>query len=359
MKKLLNIFVLTLCVLIAGCNDDDSSVSMLKVIQSDATFKAAGGSGFIRIEATGNVTAVANTDWCIIKEVNNETVTFDVKENYDFPGRSAQIIIRNESNTQKVTVTQQGAIIIYDESDLQQATGNEKSSLIIALKGSFPFKVNIPEDAQKWLSYELTDEGIQFNFEENTTHAIRGTSVEITNGVRTAVYILMQYDAENLLGNWVASFNRIWQNSSATGKGPATIKKSEKEGTYLISLPNSSLFPMTLQATYEHNGFKIASGQYQGETNVENEDGTMTATLYIYSGLASGYYSYWFPEQSVSLAPSMINGEMVLTLQDNGSAEGDTISDLLLGFFTEKDNISQGTFVSSFTMDVYNLKLFR
>lgn len=93
---------------------------------------------------------------------------------------------------------------------------------------------------------------------------------------------------------------------------------------------------MTLEATYTDHGFKIASGQYQGETKVENEDGTMTTTLYIYSGIASGYYSYWFPEQSVNLAPTMINGEIVLTLQDNGSAEGDTIADLLLGFFLEK-----------------------
>ena len=155
MKKLLNIFILTLCMLIAGCDNDDSSVSVLKVIQSDVTFKAAGGTGSIRIEATGDVTAVADADWCTIKETSHEMVTFDVKENYDFPGRSAQIIIRNEANTQRVTVTQQGAIIIYNENDLQQATGNEKSSLIIALKGSFPFKVNIPEDAKEWLSYEL------------------------------------------------------------------------------------------------------------------------------------------------------------------------------------------------------------
>ena len=359
MKKLLNIFILTLCMLIAGCDNDDSSVSVLKVIQSDVTFKAAGGTGSIRIEATGDVTAVADADWCTIKETSHEMVTFDVKENYDFPGRSAQIIIRNEANTQRVTVTQQGAIIIYNENDLQQATGNEKSSLIIALKGSFPFKINIPEDAKEWLSYELVDEGIQFNFEKNTTNTVRGTSVEITNGVRTAVYVLMQYDAENLLGSWVASFNRIWQKDSATGKGPASIKESEENGTYVISLPNSSLFPMTLEATYTDHGFKIASGQYQGETKVENEDGTMTTTLYIYSGIASGYYSYWFPEQSVNLAPTMINGEIVLTLQDNGSAEGDTIADLLLGFFLEKDNISQNTFVPSLTMDIYNLRLFR
>ena len=32
MKKLLNIFILTLCMLIAGCDNDDSSVSVLKVI---------------------------------------------------------------------------------------------------------------------------------------------------------------------------------------------------------------------------------------------------------------------------------------------------------------------------------------
>ena len=103
MKKLLNIFILTLCMLIAGCDNDDSSVSVLKVIQSDVTFKAAGGTGSIRIEATGDVTAVADADWCTIKETSHEMVTFDVKENYDFPGRSAQIIIRNEAESNRYT----------------------------------------------------------------------------------------------------------------------------------------------------------------------------------------------------------------------------------------------------------------
>lgn len=359
MKKLLNILILSLCVWITGCNGDDTDISLLKVIQSDATFKAAGGEGFIKIEATGNITASSDADWCIIKDVTNEIVTFDVKENYDYPGRYAQIIIRNEEKNQKVAVTQEGAIIIYDENDLEQATGNEESSLVIALTGSFPFEVTIPEAARNWLSYELVDDGIRFNFKKNTTNAARGTQVQITNGTRTASYVLMQYNAEDLLGSWVATFIRSWQGSNESGRGPATIKTGEKDGTYLISFPNSSIFPMTLTATYENHGFKIAAGQYQGETDVENEaDGTKT-TLYMYSGLASTYYSYWASNQSVNLAPSMSNGEIVLMLHDNGSVAGATIADLLLGFFIEKDNLTPGTFVSSFTMDIYNLKLFR
>mgnify|MGYP000101126471 FL=1 len=359
MKKLLNILILSLCVWLTGCNDDDTDISLLKVVQSNATFKAAGGEGFIKIEATGSITASSDADWCVIKDVTNEMVTFDVKENYDYPGRYAQIIIRNEESNQKVAVTQEGAIIIYDENDLEQATGNEESSLIIALAGSFPFEVTIPEAARNWLSYKLVDEGIRFDFKKNTTNAARGTQVQITNGTRTASYVLMQYDAENLLGSWVATFIRNWQGSNENGRGPATIKAGEKEGTYLISFPNSSMFPMTLTATYENHGFKIAAGQYQSETEVENEaDGTNT-TLYVYSGLASTYRSYWSDSQSVNLAPSMSNGEIVLTLHDNGSVAGVTIEDLLLGFFIEKDNLTPGTFVSSLTMDIFNIKLFR
>lgn len=357
MKKLLNILIFSMCVLATGCNDGDESASILKVIQSDTTFKAAGGEGFIKIESTGTVTASSDADWCLIKEVTNEIVTIDVKKNFDYPGRYAQIVISNEESIQKVAVTQEGAIIIYNESDLEQATGNEESSLIIKMSGSFPFEVSIPEKTREWLSYQLVDEGIRFDFEENNTNEARGTQVQITNGTRTATYVLMQYDAENIIGSWVASFIRNWRGESTNGKGPAIIKQGDEEGTYLISLPNSSMFPMTLKSTYENHGFKIAAAQYQGETEIE--DGENKVALYLYSGLASTYYSYWSTDQSVSLAPSMVNGEIVLTLHDNGSVPGAVVADLLLGFFLEKDNLTPNTFLSSLTMDIYNLKLYK
>ena len=359
MKKLLNIFILILCISLAGCDGDESNgVSLLKVIQSDATFQAAGGEGSIRIEATGEVTAVSNADWCTIKGTTNEMISFKVDVNYDYPGRSTQIIIKNETGIQKVTIIQQGAIIIYDENDLQQAVGNEKNSLTLALSASLPFEVNIPEAAKNWLSYEIADNGIQFNFEENTTNAPRGTDVEITNGQRTAIFSLMQYDADDLVGSWVASFNRYWQNSNTNGKGPASIVKNT-DGTYLITLPVSSYFPLTFRATYEDNGFKIAAQQFIGETEMINDNDGSAVTLYLYLGLASEGYMYWFSTQSASLAPSMVNGEIALTIHDNGSAPGDTISDLLMGFFLKKGDISQSSFVSSLTMDIYNLKLYK
>lgn len=358
MKKLLYIFILTLSVIIAGCDSDESSVSILKVVQSNTTFKAAGGDGSILIEATGSVTAVSNADWCTILETDNEKVTFKVKENDDFPGRSTQIIIRNETSTQKITVTQQGAIIIYDENDLEQAVSDAKTSLTIALNGSFPFKVTIPEKAKSWLSYELVDEGIQFNFEENTTHAPRGTGVEVSIGSRTAKYVMMQYDAKDLLGSWVASFNRYWQQEDSSGKGPAEIKEGIDKGTYLISFPAATYIPITLIATYANKGFQIAASQFLGESEATQENGE-TIPLYLHFGLASYSKMYWLPTQSINLNLTMIDGELVLIMQDNSSAEQDTLTDILIGFFLEKGNLTQAMFVAPLTIDIYNLKLYK
>ena len=96
MRKLFNIFLFVLCsVAIAGCNDTESSESRLEIKAVNTNFQATGGKGYIQLQATGNITADVNADWCVLKEVNPNEVVFEVKENTGYSGRNALLTISN------------------------------------------------------------------------------------------------------------------------------------------------------------------------------------------------------------------------------------------------------------------------
>ena len=96
MRKLFNIFLFVLCTIaIAGCNDTESSESRLEIKAVNTNFQATGGKGYIQLQATGNITADVNADWCVLKEVNPNEVVFEVKENTGYSGRNALLTISN------------------------------------------------------------------------------------------------------------------------------------------------------------------------------------------------------------------------------------------------------------------------
>ena len=89
-------FLFVLCTIaIAGCNDTESSESRLEIKAVNTNFQATGGKGYIQLQATGNITADVNADWCVLKEVNPNEVVFEVKENTGYSGRNALLTISN------------------------------------------------------------------------------------------------------------------------------------------------------------------------------------------------------------------------------------------------------------------------
>ena len=175
MRKLFNIFLFVLCsVAIAGCNDTESSESKLEIKAVNTNFQATGGKGYIQLQSTGNITADVDVDWCVLKEVNPNEVVFEVKENTGYSGRNALLTISNGVKTEAFNINQSGAVFIFGKDEWMLRTDNKAATLPIKLQSSFDYTIDIPAEAQEWLSFEQNAKGINFKVKENTSGKMRG-----------------------------------------------------------------------------------------------------------------------------------------------------------------------------------------
>lgn len=98
MKKVINIFLFVLCFTVISCHDDDTISPSLTIIQTDLNLKAIGGEASIQIQATGEVKATSDVEWCQVTEVTTETVKLSVQETETIravlPRSSSQTVAR-------------------------------------------------------------------------------------------------------------------------------------------------------------------------------------------------------------------------------------------------------------------------
>ena len=75
MKKIFGLIIITLCLFVAGCSDEenDTTVPELGIDNSGVIFTAAGGTGTIELKALG-ATAIADQDWFTVS-VSGKTIT--------------------------------------------------------------------------------------------------------------------------------------------------------------------------------------------------------------------------------------------------------------------------------------------
>lgn len=266
MRKIFNIVLLVFSVFIVGCSDEDDSTTleMLKVVKSDVAFQAVGGAGSIRVQAGMPISAESGADWCKITEVENNTVVLLVAANTGYPSRSTQITIADGVNKQMVTVTQEGAVFIYNEAEQELVVGDAPATIPIELSGSLPCTVEIPESAKDWLSYKATsNEGGEFILTANTTKMLRGAIVNVKSGVRTVTYSILQYEIDDMVGDWRGQF--IYQNQPV-GFDKITISKNVNN-TYAISGFLSEVPEYTMKAIGANGILSISCGQALGRAS--------------------------------------------------------------------------------------------
>ena len=232
MRKFFNIFLFVLCTIaIAGCNDTESSESKLEIKAVNTNFQAPGGRGYIQLQSTGNITADVDADWCVLKEVNPNEVVFEVKENTGYSGRNALLTISNGVEKKAFNINQSGAVFIFGKDEWMLRTDNKAATLPIKLQSSFDYTIDIPAEAQEWLSFEQNAKGINFKVKENTSGKMRGAIVNVAAKDRSASYQVIQYDVDELTGTWQGMFSDGQMNY---GLKDVIIEKQE-DGTYLLS----------------------------------------------------------------------------------------------------------------------------
>lgn len=317
MKKVINILLFILCFTVISCHDDDTIASALSIIKADTNMEAIGGEASIQIQAVGEIKAISDATWCKVTEVTTEIIKLSVQENKGYPGRSAQIVITNGDQAKEVTLIQEGAILIYNKSEQIQSTDNKAAALPIKISSSFPIQVTIPEKDKDWLSFSPSSDkkGGSFIVNANNTGKARGSDVTITSGERNLTYQVLQYDAENFVGDWTGTYT----SQGYQYKLPeVSISAPDDNGVYTISgLYKNSTYNYKIQATYQNNMFNVTAGQAVGSY-------FSSLPLSVYLCIVDGTGLPLFTaDNSIGLIPVLLSdGSFVLVFADNGGVPG-------------------------------------
>ena len=112
MNKILYTLLAILCIGVSACSDDDAvEDASLNIEQSTVDFSAAGGEGFITLEnGNDNLEDLSNLEWCSIKSVTSDKITFNVALNNDLVTRAAAITVKLGGEMKRVSITHSGVI---------------------------------------------------------------------------------------------------------------------------------------------------------------------------------------------------------------------------------------------------------
>ena len=172
-------------------------------------------------------------------------------------------------------------------------TDNKAATLPIKLQSSFDYVIDIPAEAQSWLSFEQNAKGINFKVKENTSGKMRGATVNVTAKDRSTSYQVIQYDVDELIGTWQGMFSDGQMNY---GLKDITIEKLEN-GTYQLSNMLTGL-PYKLKAKAIDNCLAFGAGQNLG---------VFEDNLYLsFEILSSDLYYVKDPSVTISLGPVML-----------------------------------------------------
>lgn len=272
MNKILYTLLAILCIGISACSDDDAvEVASLNIVQSTVDFSAAGGEGFITLEnGNDNLEVLSNMEWCSIKSVTSDKITFNVALNNDLVTRAAAITVKLGGEMKRVSITQSGVIAKYASDTFYRYSENVAFSRTINFTSTLPVSVSINSDAQDWLSYTNAEGGYVFTGTANDTGSARLGKATISSGSTSVDYYFYQYGIDDLLGQYAGAiqvYSDVFGLDGALPLEDNTLITSSVtgDGTYLIQLPMLNLLGAVLKmtATYRNGAFVITTPQQQ------------------------------------------------------------------------------------------------
>lgn len=189
--------------LYASCSRDSGVVvsePQLKVVESQIIFETTGGTGYIKVMASEQVTAISNQNWCTVS-LSGNTINLAVEANEGMGGRTAIIAIKSGAETTTVTAVQTGAFVWLKDFQNGQSLQflSEGSTLKTAASSSFPITVEKPD----WISYEFANDSLYLTAAAGSPAS--GTIV-FTSGGLTKAYPVLRCSYAGLLGEWDMQF---------------------------------------------------------------------------------------------------------------------------------------------------------
>lgn len=325
MKNILYALLALFCIGVTACDNDDTvELASLNIIKSTVDFNAIGGEGYVMLENGSNELKVtSNMEWCSIKDVTSDKITFSVTQNNGITTRTATITLGLGATVKRVSITQMGLIVKYGSDTFYRCPENIAFSKTVNFTSTLSVSVSIDPNAQNWLSYASVEEGYVFTGTANDSGSPRLGKVTITSGSISSDYYFYQYGLSDLLGEYsgaVQLYSDYFGLDFAIPleKNTRIIEKEGSSGKYMLELPMLDLLNATLEmeAIYQNGIFIITTPQQQ-DYRLSIGYGSIIAKA------SDGLYL----RADIGVAPTILsNGEIALTY----------VSDVypILGLFT-------------------------
>lgn len=301
MKKILSIFLLTLCIVFVGCEGDDvtyKAPEALSITKSELYFLAEGGAGLVEVVTGKALSAESSVDWCTTN-VSGGVVTVTASGNNALESRAGVITITDGILISKLAVTQEGSVFGISENEVSFIYAGQQ--IPVSFKSDFDIQVAVKDD---WLTYEVKDNSIVFSCKSSKV-LNRSTEVTVTSGDRTKTIKINQLQ---LAGTYTVKYRNA-DNIATTCT--ATLVKGKAETSFFLmgdDLPLGAL----LEFKYEGGQLRLYGGQYLGQMD----------DYYVFIGLISlTAGKITFSSAVTYVAPLKTNsgGNAVFTFTDGGT----------------------------------------
>lgn len=250
MKKLYSLFTFILCAfLAAGCSEEEEvKVEKLKILSSDVQFDCWGGSGAIKVDASGQAfTATSSQEWCSVA-VSDGEITLTVPQYKGLPARTSLIVITSGNESTRVAVTQMGNIAEPDIFDHQfPLEGGEVTFSVKTLD-----EITVECDAD-WLTYSIDGANITFTAPAIPGGNLREYQPSIKCGVNEYRPVLSQ---TNMLG----AYRMLYNMDGNTVEASCVIEATDKPNVFKV-IPTGALFNDPFLVHFRDNMLVIKCAQ--------------------------------------------------------------------------------------------------
>ena len=252
MRKLMNLLILALCIMVVGCSDDDDAVkgSELTVISTEAQFTYKGGAGLIKVLATSAIEATARDSWCHIS-VSGQDISLSVDLNNSISSRTTMVTIRSANEKTEVPVTQLGDTFICTLKDVTFAPAGGDATFALDTKRDI--KITVPQ----WITYRRDEDQVIFIAPAIQDGGYRTSTVVIDDGD-------VAYTAEFTQMNLNGIYDMLYTNGNKQYAALCKVESTETANVYQLTT-NGMPVDASFLATYSEGSFIISFGQYLGD----------------------------------------------------------------------------------------------
>ncbi|MDR0824419.1 MAG: hypothetical protein LBN74_04950 [Prevotella sp.] len=240
MKKLFNIiFFIAFGFMLVSCEKDTGVIipeSKLKVIESSVLFEQPGGTGFIKVEAEGAITAIPGQDWITVT-TSGTTVNVTVGANEGMGGRNGHVTIKSGNEQVNVTVMQSPSLFY-----LVDYNGSLEFPLLGGTLSVNYENRNVPislTTSQSWVTAVKGADGT-INITVDPSAAKRTATVTITalfaDGQKSifTVPISQEMVYEDIIGDYKVTYSTSTSNTNPTRTLNVSLIKGTLANTYLL-----------------------------------------------------------------------------------------------------------------------------